>query len=786
MKTDLVGRIIRCHTEEKYFDVGRIVHVDHSRILAYFIPCPSSRTGSSGYKSWYVPAARTIPITSLNGSTRDEDLNGLLTLVDFVAPPQWRLTDTHLHSGVCLNGLVGKRAQIKKWLEERQERQRWIAPIIENYSIADLLEFGAFHAAVCQRTKELEHKDVTKVRRVLLMWMLGCGDPNALLPWKFRRGGKGGSKEFTAKPGRPPKDFKAGIKTTKGYVTSLADRENLAKGWRRYKKQGVSVYSAYLQTCAQYWPGAATIVANDGQNLALAVPDERPTQAEFRNAAMKRGATSARRINLGEHIHALCERELRGSSKSGVRAVGQLALIDATPEDQTPVSSVSSLIVLPTTYRTVVMDVRTEYILGVYSGFENPSTLTSLLAILSAASSKVEFCARYGITITDDEWFIRMPKAVRGDNGELKSQRGIGTLTLVGTSLEFTASYAAILKSLVEACHHSMHAYADHLAAGSNKGRRRSRGEPDRKDDACRTFEQNMYFVILAILRHNNEDPVPHLLTPQMVRDDVEATRAAIYRWYVENGYIASAPTNIDSLRTRCLPSLAGVIHREGVWLYNPIDPRELIDGLVFNSPWLQQSGLCIKSTRRAAQRQVEIKMSPNELGHCFFEYGGELHRLENQSLDAESRGLSLLEYLQFSENRKSAGRALRPRVEEFDQAFIKENNDLNKAAKKAKATEARDVVEQGGQVTLPRKQSLRDNLSLEKKRHYMRRLGLEDALDQAQKVQPEKSSAGADIAAIHESSSPHSAQGHPHTIDVKDATATLMERYRQSRQFID
>ncbi|MFZ4288018.1 hypothetical protein [Variovorax sp. HJSM1_2] len=783
--TELIGKVIRCHTDDGYTDVGRVVHIDGNREIAYFIPCPASRRSSKSHRSWHVPSARRMRITDLTSTDHNRELNGALTLVDFVPPPQWRLTDAQLEDGVCLNGLVGKRSQMKKWLVDKQEMLRWITPIIDNYSVADLLEFDAFLAAVNQRAKELEHKDASRVRRALLLWLFGCGDPNALLPCKFRRGGTGVLREFKSKPGRPPKDYLAGRKDTKGYITTQADRANLAKGWRRYMKKGGSVYQAYLFTCAEYWPGPEAVTGENGEQLWLAHPDNRPTENEFRNAAEKRGATRARRLNIDDQLHDLTERALRGSSKNGVRAIGQLGLIDSTSEDQTPVSSVSPLLVLPSSFRTVVMDVRSEYILGIYSGFENPSTLTSLLAILNAASSKVEFCAKYGITITEEEWFARMPKSIRGDNGELKSELGIETLTVIGTSMEFTASYAAVLKNLIEASHRSIHAQADHQSAASTKGRRRVRGEPDRKKEACRTFEQNMYFVIKAILRHNNIVPVPHLITPAMQRDGVKPTRAAIYEWYVKNGFVASAPSDLDSLRTRCLPSLNGVIHREGIRLYNPANPTELIDGLIFNSTWLRQSGLCNKSSKRAEERRVEIKISPDELGHCYFEWGGELRRLENQSLDADTRGLNLLEYLQFADERKSAGRALRSSVEEFDYVRFKENDELNKSAKRAKAKEARKVIDQGGEIVPPRAQSLRTNVAQEKQIHHLQRLGLSKA-PQAPSI-PDVEAAAIDSAAGSscETLKPVSVEVE-HIFEVEDATAKLMARCRSNRVLID
>lgn len=386
---------------------------------------------------------------------------------------------------------------------------------------------------------------------------------------------------------------------------------------------------------------------------------------------------------MGARVRQLTQRALTGNASDGIYAVGQLGLIDCTSEDQTPVSSIDPLQVLPSTHRTVCMDVRSEYILGMYSGFEHPSTLTSLLAILNCVIPKAEFCKRYGVTIEEGEWHSRLCKRIRADNGELKSEKGISTLSSMEVAAEFVRSYSGDMKGPVESAHKKLHRQADHLAAGSTLGMRKERGEAVREDEACRSFEQNMPFVIRAVLRHNNEEPVPDLLTVEMRRDGVKPTRRAIYEWYIAQGYVASEPTSLETLRAHCLPKLKAVIRRDGVHVFDPRDERRLIPGLVYTGKWLVSSGL----GERAAKRSIacEVQLDPQDMEACYVYRNDDLNELRRKTTDPLASRLALCEYLLMTDDDATEVDKMQEGLEASDAREYASNDDLNRSAKKAK-----------------------------------------------------------------------------------------------------
>jgi hypothetical protein len=109
-------------------------------------------------------------------------------------------------------------------------------------------------------------------------------------------------------------------------------------------------------------------------------------RGSLRASEIERGETAGRR----EYLRRIGKMRGRFETMNGV------AFIDSTSTDQTLVSAASPIKILRAPWRTEVLGGCIDYIFGVHVGFESPSATTALLAILSAATDKVAFCARYG------------------------------------------------------------------------------------------------------------------------------------------------------------------------------------------------------------------------------------------------------------------------------------------------------------------------------------------------------------------------------------------------------
>ena len=113
--------------------------------------------------------------------------------------------------------------------------------------------------------------------------------------------------------------------------------------------------------------------------------------------------------------------------------------MDATQADIYLVSRQDRSIVVGRPYIYMAVDTATHLIAGVYVGFSCDET-SVMACIAQAASEKVEYCARYGIEITPEQWpSVGMPTEIITDQGreffgprmgELCKRYGLEVLTL--------------------------------------------------------------------------------------------------------------------------------------------------------------------------------------------------------------------------------------------------------------------------------------------------------------------------------------------------------------------
>ena len=126
-------------------------------------------------------------------------------------------------------------------------------------------------------------------------------------------------------------------------------------------------------------------------------------------------------------------------SSAGWRTQPGSYQMDATQADIYLVSRQDRSIVVGRPYIYLAVDTATHLIAGVYVGFSCDETAV-MACIAQAASDKVEYCARYGIEITQEQWpSVGMPTEIITDQGreffgprmgELCRRYGLEVLTL--------------------------------------------------------------------------------------------------------------------------------------------------------------------------------------------------------------------------------------------------------------------------------------------------------------------------------------------------------------------
>jgi putative transposase len=555
----------------------------------------------------------------------------LVDVTEGTIPPEWLLSDAQIQKRYGRSPDAAKCSQ----LERRDRRWGVIEPITRSYTTFDLLERGRYRQAVAQRARELE-VSVKKVAALLHLYWAGAGNMNSLMPRYHNSGAPGKFRVQRKKLGRPNVAVRNSMPELEGFQISEEDREKLRFGWETFVRPGVTVVSAYRRTMEVFYR-AGTSAEGDSQVAIFKPAHERPTLRQFRYWGSGGDATkSASYLQLRAGEFEKNHRALPGTARDGVSAVGQVAFCDATPNDLYLVSAASRIRPVGTAHRILIVDAYTGLWPGLYCGFEPPSAETALMAVANAALDKVDFCARFGIEITSDMWPAVSFSRYLCDNGEFRSEASIRAIAGFGSTLEFAPVGRADLKGPVESDHHVLHARLDHKLDGTTQGRRRGRGEDHPALAAALTYFEYMRHLILRILHHNNRERCEHLLTTEMRRDGVVPTRINIYRWCVENGYIAGAPPSPDVVRAHLLPTLPAVLTASGIYLTRPDRGRrvEIVSNARFVGDVLLREGLMMRA--RARHEHLEVRGDPQDMSHVWLVRDG-IHELRNVSHDPQA-----------------------------------------------------------------------------------------------------------------------------------------------------
>lgn len=737
-----VDKLIRRHNEEGFTDVGVIVWVERRRSdnseserQYMYIEAPSkteyknAKMQAKGERSnGFFKKPRVGFVKDLSAEIDD----GKISLIDQVRPAYFFYSSTEDFIKDKSKSLLRYRSRrdLQKWLKRRDADLKVLKTLTRKDSVEELIEGDLVSRRIATAVKSIDTKAARdrrsrELHQLWRKWLYFGRAINSLLP-QYGHCGNPGAKKFASTP--TGRDNKAKFPR---FIMTKADAAKCRAGWKRAMKEKKTDEQAAQSVWNEFYAASISWPTRFEPKVVLLPAHQRPTMRQIKRAyETGSGEESSARIRMGQNTWLRHHRPLLANNGSRTVVLGQLGVLDATSEDQRPVSEASRLRQLPSSWRTMVVDARWGYIYGVYRGFEKGGTLPGLMALLHAAEPKDDwFNAIMDRPLKPGEWYSIVFKRVLGDAGDLKNKEAITTMTLSEMSAEFTRSYAAEHK-VVEPKHKSMHRRAGHRLEASTKGKTQSRGDDD-QGDQCIKFSEGWPPLIAAILHHNNVELVPHLLTLEMreyfEEHGLAATRQNIVWFCMEFGYVTSEPSNLSVLRTQCLPKLAAKIHRNGLHVFDPREPvgKRYVPGLIYDSEWLHASGL--KGTKL---KDCEVHIDPSGVGAVFLKTDDGVQRLTLRTPDDEMRSLTLADWLSITDCDALRAFAYRDEEESAAASATLSIDTLNKEAKKEKAAEAQAARKAGAkkQSTDRKRQNLADEEQVKKQQE----LGVH-------KVQPKK-----------------------------------------------
>jgi hypothetical protein len=515
-------------------------------------------------------------------------------------------------------------------IDRRNHRYSILERLISSHSTGEILERGLATSWVKEQA-ELTKRSRAKLYDDLHSYWAGNFSKNALIPDFWRSGVPGKERKQRTKLGRPNAKAKADNDANKGYFLSDEDKEKLRYGWRYFLSEGRTRPQAYLETMGVFYSERWEI-QNGIQTPILLPTDFRPTPAQFeRWGPAGDPRLTASRIQLGEIDWSKKYRGIAGSARDGLIAVGMQAVCDTTTNDAYLKSVTSRLKTVGPVNRLLITESRSNLIIGLHCGFDAPSARTFLLAVAHGASSKVDFCARFGVTITEEEWPASAARTYLGDNGEYRNELSRQALDQFGSSVDNIPSGQPRFNGVAESKHHRLHARLDHQLDGTTLGQPRRRGKPHPAINACVNYFEYMRELIREILYHNNEERVPHLLDAEMRRAQVVPTRISIYRWLVERGYVVDFVPDVTTLRAHLYPAVPATLTESGVYLLREDkgERSERIPNVRYMADCLVELGL-LEQARRKGNRRITVRCDPTDPRAAWFQTERGLVELRN------------------------------------------------------------------------------------------------------------------------------------------------------------
>ena len=239
--------------------------------------------------------------------------------------------------------------------------------------------------------------------------------------------------------------------------------------------------------------------------------------------------------------------------------------IDATIADIYIVSSLNRNRVIGRPVVYAIIDVYSRLITGIYVGLEGPSWLGAMMSLDNMIANKVEFCRKYGIQITEEQWPSHyLPEIIIADRGEFEGYSVENLINNLNIKIENTSPYRGDLKGIVERNFRTTNEKIKHKTPGAIQKEYRERGDRDYRLDATLTLEEFTQIYIKMVLHHNHKIKVEHPIDKEMISDELTPTPINLWNWGIENKKGRLRVIDRDIMRLNILPKGKASVSRAG------------------------------------------------------------------------------------------------------------------------------------------------------------------------------------------------------------------------------
>lgn len=342
----------------------------------------------------------------------------------------------------------------------------------------------------------------------------------------------------------------------------------------------------------------------------------RPTVRQLRHFIYKNYPNGTRkRTRATPKEWDLLFRGLEGRATDIAHGPGERFQIDATIADVYIVSRLDRRFVIarPTIY--FVIDTWSRLIVGMYVGLEPPSWAAAMMALINCVENKVEYCARYGISIEQWQWpAAHLPACLLGDKGELLSIRlARDVVDVLGVRIDNAPGGRPDLKAIIERRFGIYPSSFGPWMPGHVERDWVKKGLPDGRETAAYDLEQFTTAVILAVIDHNTNRVIMDFdAPPKMVGDGIPPIPYLLWQWGIANlgGVLTKRP--VEEVRMCVYPEVNVAVTEHGI----------KYEHVFYNSPTCHAQGWKARARNKGVWH-ILGRANPNRLGDLYIPIGG-------------------------------------------------------------------------------------------------------------------------------------------------------------------
>lgn len=430
----------------------------------------------------------------------------------------------------------------------------YLQPAVTGKNIPDIYK-KRLRGVIIQEIHEHFKVSKTLIRNNLRKYWQRGMVINALLPDYPNCGGRGKQRSGLGKKlGCPNHDSKHDSDLIGINVTEKI-RKNFQKAidlWYN-KREKRTLFEVYELMLGKFFKA----YIDEELGIVLVPEHERPTYRQFYYWYSKeRNIVEELSKRLGTRKVNLKHRAIDGNFDDISFGPGSIYQIDATIGNIYLVNRKNRhwLIGRPVIY--FVVDVFSRLIAGLYVGLEGPSWIGAALALENAASDKVEYCKRFGIDITKEEWpAFGLPERLTTDRGEYVGNKPRHLIKTLNVKVEHLPPYRADWKPFVEKTFDLSDDLYVKWTPGGILERMKERGESDTREDRALDIHEFETILIECVRYHNKHYMESYRRNDAMIQDDVTPTPVDLWHWGRKSSLGTLSYVSKDELRMNLLPS---------------------------------------------------------------------------------------------------------------------------------------------------------------------------------------------------------------------------------------